>query len=322
MKRATKIWLIAAAILVVAGSAVFCVSMSKAQWDLSAFGGAAYETNTVAIDESFRKVSIRCSTEDVSVLPSENGKCSAFFYENEKEKHTASVKDGTLLITVPEKGKWYDHFTFFSFDTPKITLYLPQAAYDSLTIEGSTGDVSLAEDFTFGSIQVSVSTGDVSCLASSSGPIRISTDTGDISCSGIAAKTLTLSVSTGKVETRAVVCTEDAAVTVSTGEAFLADLSCKNFVSSGSTGDISLEKVIASDSLSITRSTGDVSFRQCDAAALSVETDTGDVTGSLLTEKIFIAQSDTGRIAVPETASGGKCRITTDTGDISIVISQ
>ena len=68
------------------------------------------------------------------------------------------------------------------------------------------------------------------------------------------------------------------------------------------------------------RSTGDVEFERCDAAELQIETDTGSVTGSLRSEKVFIAQSDSGRVKVPETASGGICRITTDTGRISIEI--
>ena len=51
-----------------------------------------------------------------------------------------------------------------------------------------------------------------------------------------------------------------------------------------------------------------------------VETDTGDVTGSLLSDKVFITKSDTGSIDVPKTVTGGKCEITTDTGDIKIEI--
>jgi hypothetical protein len=40
----------------------------------------------------------------------------------------------------------------------------------------------------------------------------------------------------------------------------------------------------------------------------------------LLSEKVFITKSDTGRIDVPETVTGGKCKITTDTGSIRIYI--
>ena len=59
-------------------------------------------------------------------------------------------------------------------------------------------------------------------------------------------------------------------------------------------------------------------MKECDAAEIFVETDTGDVKGSLLSEKVFIPKSDTGDIKVPKTVTGGRCEITTDTGDIKI----
>ena len=51
-----------------------------------------------------------------------------------------------------------------------------------------------------------------------------------------------------------------------------------------------------------------------------VNTSTGDVNGTLLSEKIFITDTSTGRVSVPKTTSGGKCEITTSTGDINIGI--
>ena len=61
-------------------------------------------------------------------------------------------------------------------------------------------------------------------------------------------------------------------------------------------------------------------LEDCDAGELLISTDTGDVHGTLLTEKIFLVRSSTGEIHVPETVSGGKCKITTSTGDIHIEI--
>ena len=58
----------------------------------------------------------------------------------------------------------------------------------------------------------------------------------------------------------------------------------------------------------------------CDAAEIFIETDTGDITGTLLTEKVFDAHSDTGRVAVPKTGSGGSCKLNTDTGDIKVTV--
>ena len=60
--------------------------------------------------------------------------------------------------------------------------------------------------------------------------------------------------------------------------------------------------------------------QQDEARTISIKTDTGDVTGTLLSEKEFITDSDTGNIDVPKTTTGGKCEITTDTGDIKIDI--
>ena len=51
-----------------------------------------------------------------------------------------------------------------------------------------------------------------------------------------------------------------------------------------------------------------------------MKTGTGNVTGSLLTEKIFLTETGTGRVEVPQTATGGKCQIRTGTGDIRIKI--
>lgn len=72
--------------------------------------------------------------------------------------------------------------------------------------------------------------------------------------------------------------------------------------------------------LSIERTTGNVEFSGCDAAELSVKTSTGHVSGSLLTDKVFIIDTVTGRVNVSKAATGGQCMIKTGTGDIDIKI--
>jgi len=52
-----------------------------------------------------------------------------------------------------------------------------------------------------------------------------------------------------------------------------------------------------------------------------METDTGDIRGSLLSSKVFLADSGTGKVDVPKTVTGGKCQVHTDTGDIKITIN-
>jgi len=83
-----------------------------------------------------------------------------------------------------------------------------------------------------------------------------------------------------------------------------------------------LKNVVAEEKLTIKRSTGHVKFESCDAAEINVKTDTGDVTGTLLSEKLFLCKTDTGRVDVPKATAGGVCEVTTDTGDIRLKISN
>lgn len=83
-----------------------------------------------------------------------------------------------------------------------------------------------------------------------------------------------------------------------------------------------MKRVIAEGEFDIKSDTGDVKFSDSDAEEIYAETDTGDVTGTLCSEKIFQTHSDTGDIHVPDSLTGGRCKITTDTGDIEIRITS
>ncbi len=313
----TKIWLIVAASLVLIGVIIFGGVMAMYNWDFTKLSTVEYETNNYEINEKFNNISINTNTDDVIFAPSDEGICKVVCYEEQNAKHLVVVKDGTLIINKADKKKWYEYIGI-NFGAPKITVYIPQGEYGALLVNSSTSYVEIPENFKFEGIDISISTGNVKCLASALGKIKIKTSTGDICVQNATADTLDLSVSTGKVIVQSVACGDDIKINVSTGRAKLTDVTCKNITSNGSTGDISLNNVIATEKFSIERSTGDVRFENSDAAEIFVKTDTGDVKGSLLTNKVFITQTDTGSVDVPKTITGGRCEITTDTGDIAI----
>ena len=320
MSKSAKKWLIAAASLVVIG-VIIIVAVSAYHWEFTDLSTEKYETNTYEISEDFRSIAINTGTADIFFAVSDDNTCRVVCYEEEKMKHSASVQDGTLTVSVVDDRAWYEHIGF-SLHSPKVTVYLPQTEYESLTIQESTGDITLPKGFTFGSMDLSLSTGHVDSLASSLGLMRIETSTGDIRLQNLSAGELDLTVSTGHVDVQSVACEGNVGVRVSTGDTRLTDISCESINSDGSTGNITLKNVVTKEMISIERSTGDVRFEGCDAGELEINTDTGSVTGSLLSSKVFIAHSDTGDIDVPETTSGGKCKITTDTGDIKITIAN
>lgn len=319
MRKSTKIWLIIATSLVFLGLIVFGGVMTMQKWDFTRLSTTKYETNTHEIGEAYQSISVNTNTADVILVPSENTERRVICREEKNIKHSVAVKEDTLVIDAVDTRKWYEHIGI-SFGKPQITVYLPQGEYDALSVKSSTGDVEIPKDFNFESIDISEDTGDVTCYASVSQCIKIKTDTGNIRIENLSAGMLDLSVTTGDVKLLGVTSAGDVKISVSTGKTSATDVKCKSLISSGNTGDMSLKNVIAAEAFSIERSTGDVKLDGCDAAELRITTDTGDVKGSLLSDKVFITQTDTGRVDVPKATSGGRCEITTDTGDIKISI--
>lgn len=319
MSKRTKKWLIAAASLVTIGVIMFAAVMTAYHWDFSRLNTDHFETNTYEIKENFSDIKMNTETADILFAASSDDKCRVVCYEQENMKHSVVVQDGTLTVSVADDREWFEHIGF-NFHSPKITVYLPKTEYVSLVIKESTGNIEIPNDFRFVNVDIHMSTGDVNLFASASESVKINTTTGDIMVNEISAGRLDLSVSTGEITVSDVICQGDIRISAGTDGVKLENVTCQNLISTGSTGNVSLKNVIGTGKFSIVRSTGDVIFDRSDAAEIFVKTSTGDVSGSLLTEKIFITESSTGDVNVPKTTTGGKCEIVVSTGDINIEI--
>ncbi len=319
MDKKTKIWLIIAACFLFVGCIIFGGVMTVLKWDFTKLSTTKYETNHYAITEDIKAISINTDAADIVFVPSENAENTVVCYEYENAKHTVTVEDATLIIDAKDTRKWYEYIGIH-FRTPKITVQIAAGAYGALSALTDTGDIEIPKAFQFESINIAENTGDITNYASVSDFIKIKTNTGNIHLESVSANTIDISVSTGEVTARDISCADELKIGVSTGRTDLTDIRCKSVISEGNTGNITMKYVIAAEKISLERSTGDVKFDSCDAGEIFVKTDTGDVTGSLLTDKVFITRTDTGRVDVPKTLTGGRCEISTDTGNIRITI--
>ena len=318
MRKSSKAWLTVAFVLILTGALLFGGVMTAKGWDFTALGNPNYEAFTFDIDGDFESISVRSKSSDIAFVPSETGKCSVVFHEKSTANHTASVSEGTLNIETDNAEKWFEPLAFM-FDDPQITVYLPKNEYVSLRVHEKTGDVSVPKNFSFDHVDISVSTGDVEYHASASGEVKIAVTTGSIRAEDISAGALEFSATTGAVNVHSVACEGSISASLTTGDTLFRDVTCKSLASTASTGDITLQNTVAAETIALETSTGDVRLDKCDAAELSIGTSTGDVTGSLLTDKFYHAKSHTGRVSVPVTTGGGKCEITTNTGNIDML---
>lgn len=321
MNRKTKGWLVAAALLVIVGAAVCVGVMQLLKWDFGKLNTKHYGTQVYDITKKFDNISIYTDTSDIAFELAEDGNCKVVCHEDEKMPHSVLVKDGTLEIVLTDNREWWEHIGIGGEET-SISIYLPCAEYESLYIEETTGDITVPKEFRFENLEIRATTGDVECYASAEESFIIAADTGDIKAENISAGSIELSVTTGDITLGNAECEGSLKIGVTTGETDIRGVKCESLEAEGDTGDIRLTNVIASGAFSIERTTGDVIFDRCDAAKIFVRTDTGDVNGSLLSEKYFVIETNTGDVDVPRTMGGGKCEIITDTGDIEITEEQ
>lgn len=262
MKKATKVWMIVAACLVVAGLVLFTVSLALNQWNVENFTTQTYQTVTHELNQEVSDIKISSDTAKITFLPSSDGRSKVVCYQSETVPFAVTVTETLLTITETDNRKWYNRIGV-NWVQPTITVYLPAGDYGFLTVTEHTGDITIPADFTFTSLDISASTANVTCYASTVGETKIHL----------------------------------------------------------STGHIVLENAKA-NRLDLQTFTGNVTLTRCDAAQLSIATNTGEVNATLLSDKVFFTQTDTGNVNVPKSASGGKCEITTDTGDITVSITK
>lgn len=311
-----KKWFIIASTLIVFGGLMFTLSSCASGWS---FGGKR-EQKVNTVTEDFNGIVIESDTADISILPSEDGSCKVVAYDIKKINYTTKVEDGILKIKLDDTRKWFEKI--FNMGSGTLCVYLPESEYASLSISEDTGDIKVSDSFTFGKIDIELSTGDSKIYADVTDALKISGSTGDIKIEDISCGALDVKVSTGDIEVSGITCSGDVSLKVSTGDISLSDISCDNLTTTGDTGNLDMTNVIASEKFTIERSTGDIKFNKCDAAEIYVETNTGNVNGTLLSEKVFISKTSTGNVNVPESITGGKCKITTSTGDIKISIED
>lgn len=291
-----KAAMIVAAVMIAAGIALCIVGVSVNGFSLD-FLMEKTEVRTVELTEDITDISVTGTVCKVQITRSEDERKRVVLRETEKIGYDVSVNDGKITVTEDNRKKWYDYIGI-SFESTEVIIYLPEAQYGDVYVQVNTGTVTL-DGISVSNIRLATDTGAVNVNAEVNGNAYLDSDTGRVSAK--------LSGAPERVE-----------ISCDTGSASLEQTNCNTLDISTETGRIELTDVICSGKMTLEADTGNIKLTKCDAYEIDIETDTGDVTGTLLSEKIIYAESDTGKVNVPRGVDGGKCVIETDTGNIMI----
>ncbi len=300
---------------------------------------SSLKETTYSVEEGFTALELRTGAGDVRLLPSDDGKCRVECMENEEQTHRVEVKDGVLRVARQVGDPTGVSFRFVERDCVRV--YLPERAYERLTLETSSGDVDCPAEFSFGEALVETSSGDAAFRSGVSGDLTVSaasgnvtvegvspaslsvsTASGSIRIVGVAAGDLSLSAASGDLSLENVALSGEAKLRTSSGDQSLKNVSCASLNAESSSGEKRLTDVLASGELRCESSSGDLILLRCDADSLSLSATSGEVRGSLLTEKIFFTETSGGSVRVPRSMSGGKCEVHTTSGDIRLTVGK
>ena len=257
--------------------------------------------STCEITDDFSDIEISVGTSDIKFVATDGDDVRVELVDGYKVTHSASVIDGILKIGTRDERQWYEYITIIPVEY-EVTVYLPRTVWGTLNIDAGTGDIEIPKDFSFESVCINASTGDISFESSVVGNATFNLSTGDVEIKSESVGELAVSVSTGDID--------------------LSHVNCKSLSTVSTTGSTELVSVIVEGKLSVECSTGDVNLIASDAGEIKIKTGTGDVKGALLSPKIFYTETSTGRVNVPRSTEGGICEITTTTGDIKIELSK
>ena len=261
------------------------------------FRRAEAVTNEYVFETIIKDFDIETTACDVLIMPWDDRNTKVVCHEADLLLHDVQVKDGKLVIKRKERT---DGVSFNNMIL-RIEIMMPAGSYGNVMAKTSSGSIELSSGFDFVDAILSASSGAIVCDAQVRGQLLCNTSSGGQRLSGTVCKWLQAASSSGSILAQNI-------------RAEVAEFSA-------SSGSVTLNDVIAQDELSVETSSGDISFENCDARSVKLRASSGEISGSLLTGKVFRTKASSGSVRVPQDdPSGGRCEVTTSSGDINITV--
>lgn len=303
MKSSKKTVICAAILLVAAGVFLLLMAMAMGKGNWKELKTVGYEEKTFPVSGKVNDIQISDSESGVKILPSGDGTCKVICPEKTDGSvyHTVEVRDGVLTVQRHDERKWFQ-FIGVNLYIGGVEVYLPEGEYGALTASSTAGSISVADGLTFESADLKSISGSIRMLSQVEQELNAESASGSVRVENASPENLYAKSSSGRIE--------------------LSHIRGGSVTAKATAGKITLMDVIAKDTLSAQNISGGVALEGCDGGTIRIASTSGSGKGTLLSDKIFITDTGSGRISVPRSTEGGECEITTTSGSIHIEIRQ
>ncbi len=322
MKKSTKICLLISVMLLIAGGSMVFYALKSAAFDWNKLTvNAENETYEYTVIGIVRDVKIHTKAADVHVVPSTDGTCRVQAKTASRDDCTSETADGVLTVTCADDSSlpWYKRI--WRTDEKRVTVFLPNDAYDRLEIKTGSGDVYVSDALSFSDAVIKTGSGDQECYAPVTDALSVTSDSGEITIKRTGCKMVSAVSGSGTVFLEN--CRSDSiSVTASSGDVTLSACTVKHAAANTASGDICLSQIDVSELLDVSSGSGDILYMRSTAGSMQIKAKSGKVSGELIEPMLFDVRSDSGKIELPPSGGAHHCTIRTGSGDIFFVMQD
>lgn len=143
-------------------SLVLCLALGAFVLSGCSGGDEPFEEKNYTPDAQVSEINIDVEDREIEVSLSADGQIHIQYYENSKEYYDISVSGSTLTMTAASDKAWTDYIGVKpSAENRKISLQVPDALLENLTLSTTNEDISLPALAVTGSISISSNGGDI-----------------------------------------------------------------------------------------------------------------------------------------------------------------
>ncbi len=319
MKKSTKVILIVALCMFLSGIFVCMSALSMKGMD---FDNMFKDNSTVRVatyDEVFLSVDAQVKSGSLEIFPTSDDELKIECTEPENTYYDIKFEGDTLVIRRIDNRQWHQYFMNFSREGIKI--YLPERAYEDIKLDASSGKIIVNDGLSCRNLTAESTSGSVRAYGINAQElVSLKGTSGQVVSDTVKAENMKVSCTSGKVTLGNIELTGDLNVENSSGNVEASSVNCTSFSAENTSGGITCSGVIAQDNINAKNTSGSINILQSDAQTLNLKSTSGSIRGTLLSDKIFIAESTSGSVKVPQTTQGGICKVKTTSGSVDITV--
>lgn len=144
-------------------SLALCLMLGCFAWTGCSGSGEPFAEKSCTPDAPVREITLDVRDREIEVSLSGDGQVHIAYAENSKEYYEISVSDGVLAMVSADSKDWTDYIGGKpSGEGRKISLQIPNALIESLSLSTTNEDISLSALAVAGSVSLSANGGDIS----------------------------------------------------------------------------------------------------------------------------------------------------------------